>query len=135
MITYEIQKLIELQRLTSGRSRQPGIIVISKNNLLQYLNSLLPSKISLALLNQAIRIYCTRGFKVNLVLGAAKYNLIAEKVPEFLDWFLGEYDKDPDYFLSLLLRSYERWAKAGSESKQKDQEFVNRPIFLEVGKL
>jgi hypothetical protein len=135
-ISYNIQELMKLQRLASSRSQYEGTLVISKNNLLSYLNTLCTHRINIALLNQAIRLYCTRGYKVDLVLGSKKYNLIAEKVPAFLDWFFSEYNKAPEDFVELLLNHYKKWSKDGKRFKAKDESYQKIEIsILDIAKV
>lgn len=115
-IMYTISELLQIQKQASTKSNHPGALVISKSALVNYIDSKVPDKFTLSLLNQAISLYCGRGHAVKLVMGTKKWNLDASKVPAFLDWFFEKYNPE---FRKLLEERFEARHLSGKESYQR----------------
>jgi hypothetical protein len=91
MIT--IEELSNIQTLSTSRSKEPGIPVIARRKLATLIQSKVNFLFNVKHLNIAVELYCRRGHGIKMNLGKKKYNLIAEKVPSFIDWFFIELDK------------------------------------------
>lgn len=131
---YTLEELIKLQREASKRSSYEGALVISKNSLVGFISSKLECPFNLALLNQAIYIYCRRGYAIKMVLGSKKWNLDASKVPQFLDWFFEEvktYKNHNRDFMDYLKNHYEIQHQTGIKAFKKNApKTINNAISL-----
>ena len=107
-----------MQNLTSSRSFQPGVWVISRARLAAAIQEDLQRHFSIKLLNQAISIYSHRGYAISINHGNKKWNLIAERVPAFLDWFYLTLQNSPQ-FIDKLEAKYEAQSIAGMRHYRK----------------